>query len=439
MATKKTSKSSVSKKGVLVTKKKSPATKAKTKKKFSPGLKNRPKFSALLLVVLVFVLTGGGVYYIYNSFAATTETGDPEPAFEAEVSEGSTAANDPQEVAKTGAITASGEKVNKNAFGTSTPWRTSTSKSVYNNSKYWKSASTTARSTCSLGSFTAISKKVLPIAKHQIQFKNNNPTNVNYFVMIPDYKINGSAPRYVNFEEHIPGFYTRSNESVKYTFDGSSKSKSQGYTSYVARLSGYYLYKTMTLRPGTTPAVWDYKLYRIKCGAKTVSNIKATRPVNGALLKDKAVSQIGNKEDGVNCGAQIKKYLTFTGMGCGAQSPWCAAFVSWVFGNTSLGLESKVELRQTGADSMIARLERADFKKYVNVKSINCGNYDLSPGDILFRRPGQSDGHVGMVRSYSNGVLKTIEGNASDMVKQNVYKGGEICRDWNYFADWRKW
>ncbi len=69
MAIKKTSNSSVSKKKVLVSKKKALTT--KTKKKYSPGLKNKPRFSVALLLIIIFVLTGTGVYLIYNSFAAT--------------------------------------------------------------------------------------------------------------------------------------------------------------------------------------------------------------------------------------------------------------------------------------------------------------------------------------------------------------------------------
>ncbi|MDD5692870.1 MAG: CHAP domain-containing protein [Patescibacteria group bacterium] len=411
------------------------------KKKFSPGLKNKPKFSLVMLSILVVALAIPGIYLIYNSRAATTVAGDPEPALEPEVSAGVTAPDDTTELAKMGAgPLAAKETVNNNAFGTSTPWRTSTDKNTYNNALFWKGASTASKSSCVLGTFSATSKKALIVNQHYVQFKNTG-SNANYFILIPDYQINGGSPRYTNLERHIPGFYTKTN-NAKYKFVADSKSNSQGYTNYTARLSGYYLYKTQTMiapATGTTPAKWQYKLYRIKCGAKKVTNIYAPKAVDGEALKNKAVSQIGTKEDpsGSNCGAKVKQYEAAGGLSCG--QPWCAAFASWVYTNTNFKIQNKPALKEPGAGQMQARLENSAFKRYVVVKQVKCGNYDFQPGDILIRHPWQDDGHVGMVRSYSGGVLKTIEGNASDMVKQNVYKGSEICQNWQFYGDWRKW
>jgi len=61
-------KPSIGKKGALVTKKKAPIT--KKKKTFSPGLKNKPKFSVIILFFLVVALAIPGIYLIYNSMAA---------------------------------------------------------------------------------------------------------------------------------------------------------------------------------------------------------------------------------------------------------------------------------------------------------------------------------------------------------------------------------
>jgi len=431
MATKKTSKSSVSKKRVLATK----------KKKFSPGLKNKPKFSAFLLVILVIVLTGAGVYYIYNSFAATAE--EAEPPFESEITEGQTATDDPAELAQTGGKAVSGETVNSKAFGTTTPWRTTTKKGIYDSSPYWKGANTKALSSCKLGSFKTISKsKELPIGKTQIRFQNANNTNVNAFVLIPDYQINSNSPRYINFEEHRPSFGTKTNETVKYTYIPNDKSDQQGYTSYVARLSGYYLYKTMTLRPGTAPAVWDYKLYRIKCGSKKVAHIKAPRAVSGAALVATARGQLGVTENpvGSNCGPP-QKYQSYCGLsGC---NQWCASFVSWVYGNTKLGLNNKPAIKEVGAKQYKDFLNtNASIKKYETLKAVssNIASNKFAPGDIIIRTRSWTDGHVGMVKSFNGNKLVTIEGNGGDdKVSEHTYVGAAIKTKYDYYGHWKTW
>jgi hypothetical protein len=323
------------------------------------------------------------------------------------------------------------------ADSTKEPWKTTYDPKVYANAEFWKGASTNVRDKCSLGTFSAVTDKNLIVGQKHITFKNTSPKYVNYFILNPDYQINGGSPRYKNLQRHKPGFYTKSNHKP-YVFIYSKESNSRGYTSYNAKLSGYYLYKKLiTPANGSSPA--QYGLYRINCGAKKVINIKAPKAINGKALRDKAVTQIGIKEEGTNCGLATKKYRDYTGLPCGADGPWCAAFISWVYANTNLGIPNRPTLKVVGASQMQARLESSAFKKYVKVKKVNSSGNNFSAGDLLIRDPGQSTGHVGIVRTYSQGVLKTVEGNSGDMVKQNVYRGSEIKSKWDFYADWYTW
>ena len=176
--------------------------------------------------------------------------------------------------------------------------------------------------------------------------------------------------------------------------------------------------------------------------------------VNGQLLLNKAWTQKGYTE---NCpkapknnnGTQITKYLNAGEAGshakCNAKGySWCVAFISWVWQNTNLSLkDSKPVMKENNGAKLVTLLKSSKFKRYVNYNNVVCGTNYFSPGDILFRRPGQETGHVGMVKSYNakTQTLVTIEGNADDQVKSKTYKGKQICNytnGWTNYAHWLK-
>jgi hypothetical protein len=416
----------------------------KETKKKTLSFNKKPKFSPTILAIVVIIAVVAGGFFLYRSYALDIyveqtdadelANEDPEPVLIPEISEGVSATLDP--AADEPSVQTS----------SSTAWKTTTSEDVYNNGKYWKTASMTARSSCELKQFTATTRKALYVGMHHVEFKSlaDNNDHVNYYVLNPRYVINGQT-NYETKEEHLPGFGTKKN--IKdYRFLDDTKSNDKGYTGYSARLTGFYLYKKAY--PNHETGIMTYYLYRVTCGAKNISPITSPKPVNGVKLRDKAVTRIGDKETCTNNGYNITKYLDAgTGSshsGCPTSGyPWCAAFVTWVWKNTALGMANKPTFQETAASGVFARLKETAFVKYTQVKSVSCDKNYFARGDILIRNPGTSTGHVGMVRSYwvgSDGVkhLRTIEGNSSDAVSARSYDGAAICSNWSYYGHWRK-
>lgn len=112
---------------------------------------------------------------------------------------------------------------------------------------------------------------------------------------------------------------------------------------------------------------------------------------NGSIVAI-AQSQIGVSEsyDNCNCG-EVTKYGGATGQ------PWCAYFVSWVYRQAGYNMPSiggaKVLYDWFGANQI----------------QIPKSSGGPEPGDIIYF----SYGHVGIVESFENGIIHTIEGNVS--------------------------
>ena len=118
-----------------------------------------------------------------------------------------------------------------------------------------------------------------------------------------------------------------------------------------------------------------------------------------------AISEIaaGAGEIGANnSGLWVRKYLN----GLVAEgNPWCAGFASWCFSQTSNGIPFKYSV---GARDILNQFKNKGwaFKPDAGI--------DPAPGDIIvwYRQSMQSGlGHIGLVHSYANGVVNTIEGN----------------------------
>ncbi len=140
--------------------------------------------------------------------------------------------------------------------------------------------------------------------------------------------------------------------------------------------------------------------------------------VDGNKIVQIASAEINHCESplGSDSGPDIDYY--FTDMGWTPGLPWCAAFVSWVYDKAGYSVP-----RTMGA---VATLE------YPNISVYDLGgSVDPAPGDIIVRDA--NGGHVGLVKSYSNGTLTVIEGNTSSgCVHENTYY--QLRDNWSRFG-----
>lgn len=102
--------------------------------------------------------------------------------------------------------------------------------------------------------------------------------------------------------------------------------------------------------------------------------------------------------------------------GGSSKGAWCSYFVSWVLWKNDF--TSKKETKGL-----------ADSWRYPETLSKSIGRYYKSktyvpvPGDIIMfdYEPNDFANHVGIVEKYEDGIIYTIEGNKSDMVKRCKY------------------
>lgn len=120
----------------------------------------------------------------------------------------------------------------------------------------------------------------------------------------------------------------------------------------------------------------------------------------------------GAKEiGGNNKGGYVKKY--FSPFSPGTESLWCAAFVSWCYFEAAGKDESAMPFKCTAAS-------RGIFKQFENAQLVHYvdDSYKPRPGDLAVWGRCYSNnpaaGHVAIVHSYSDGVLRTIDGNKGD-------------------------
>ena len=117
-----------------------------------------------------------------------------------------------------------------------------------------------------------------------------------------------------------------------------------------------------------------------------------------------------------------RKYWSY--LGYNHRVGWCAAFVSWVIGNTGYNGEKMTKYfnyKAGGCDK---------FVKYCKSKK-GCTYHDGSDytpkrGDIIVFTWDNREtvGHIGIVQYVKKGTIKTIEGNVSDRVCERNVKVG---------------
>jgi hypothetical protein len=140
-----------------------------------------------------------------------------------------------------------------------------------------------------------------------------------------------------------------------------------------------------------------------------------------------ARSQIGVREtNGENCGIAIARYLNY----CGIKSPapWCAAFVSYCFG-------------QAGYPQPKTAWSPALFPASRLVKVVSSGC--LSPGLVygLYFPSLQRIAHCGIMERLQGDFVIGIEGNTNVAGSRDgggVYRKLRHRRTIYYFANWRK-
>lgn len=147
--------------------------------------------------------------------------------------------------------------------------------------------------------------------------------------------------------------------------------------------------------------------------AETKETVQENSPSGMTKLTQTAVelaySQLGVYEDAGDNRGTMEKY------GGDPGAPWCASFVSWLYGNGQSGNDSPIQYTAS-VDGLRSQAVSAGYYSAV-------GTYEPVPGDIMIQ---QSNGasHTGIVVGCDGEYVYTIEGNSSDAVRERKYQIG---------------
>ncbi len=114
---------------------------------------------------------------------------------------------------------------------------------------------------------------------------------------------------------------------------------------------------------------------------------------------------------GSNWGEPVKTYLKRVGIGFPAS--WCMAFVYWSFDEAAKVLGIKNTAIKTGG--VLAAWNKAVANRS-NIPQI---------GSVFIMDSGEGHGHTGIVESFDEEYIHTIEGNTNDTGSR---EGFEVCR-----------
>jgi hypothetical protein len=151
------------------------------------------------------------------------------------------------------------------------------------------------------------------------------------------------------------------------------------------------------------------------CGQASV--ISASGPC-GQKIVQIATAEVGaiesptHSDQGPNNSPTNRGITQYYKKGRVDHAPWCSYFATWVLQN---------------AGERIPTITLAsDVYNYYNKKgqaftkaSVLAGKNTPQPGDIFVRNLSGS-GHIGIVASYANGMIRTIEGNSDEKVRAGV-------------------
>lgn len=120
---------------------------------------------------------------------------------------------------------------------------------------------------------------------------------------------------------------------------------------------------------------------------------------------------------GNNMGPHVARYLNGI---VGTPNDWCAGFVSFCFETSGQPMPFQYSV---GARNILGQLETKGW----GVKPSSA--HPPIPGDIIVwwrQAPSSWKGHIGIVHSYDNGIVRTIEGNKTSKVASFAYTLGAI-------------
>lgn len=160
-------------------------------------------------------------------------------------------------------------------------------------------------------------------------------------------------------------------------------------------------------RPLTREGIRKDRIPNNKSGTETaqfkVMELKSVSDMRTRII-DIATQEIGVKEATANNdGERVEEYLAYTGFGKGYA--WCAAFVSWCFGQAELSAP-----RNAWSPALFP-MDRRYSSQEVQHGTLRAG--DLFA--VYNRRLGRID-HAGLIKNVGNGFILTIEGNVSNRV-----------------------
>lgn len=147
--------------------------------------------------------------------------------------------------------------------------------------------------------------------------------------------------------------------------------------------------------------------------AETSKTIKENSPSGMTTLTQTAVelaySQLGVYEDAGDNRGTMEKYGGRPG------DPWCASFVSWLYGKGQEGNESPIKYT-AGVSGLRDQAQQAGYYSKV-------GTYTPVPGDIMIQKSNGAS-HTGIVVGVDGDYIYTIEGNSGNAVRERKYKIG---------------
>lgn len=122
-----------------------------------------------------------------------------------------------------------------------------------------------------------------------------------------------------------------------------------------------------------------------------------------------ASGEIGVREaTGNNDGKRVEEYLLYTDLGKGHE--WCAAFVSWCYGQAGLPAP-----RNPWSPALFPKAKT--YRK--GIRDGRLSENDIRPADIfgIYGVSAKRINHVGLVREVKGNYLITIEGNSNNRVE----------------------
>lgn len=141
--------------------------------------------------------------------------------------------------------------------------------------------------------------------------------------------------------------------------------------------------------------------------ADAVVHADSTSP--GSKVAKVAAGQNGYHEQGTN----HTKYGSWYGM---QNQPWCDIFVSWVFNEAG-------ELKAVGGKHALTTAHADWFKAHGRFFHRGAAGGGPKVGAVIFFDLSGDGGidHVGIVSSYTDSYVYTVEGNRSDRVARGKY------------------